>query len=94
MKSRLPARKERARIARRMGRTASELAEENVESDDVAIRSAASFVAGPIVAAGGGAVVLWWQGVEMTLGHVIAIAAAAGIVSFGLWKRFARRRPG
>lgn len=77
-----------------MGRTATELAEENAASEDAAIRSVTGFVVGPVVSAGAGAVVLWWQGVKMTLGHLLAIVAAAGIVGFGLWRRFSRRHNG
>lgn len=90
MKSRLPARKERAQQARRMSENFHDMATENAAGDDKALRGAASYVIAPVLSAGVGAGVLWWRGADMTLGHLIAIAAAAGVITVGIWLR-ARR---
>lgn len=71
-----------------------QLAEENAADDPDITHTVVGFVVAPILVAGAGAVTVWWRGGEVTLGHVLAMGAAAAVFGLGLWRRRARRRAG
>jgi NADPH-dependent curcumin reductase CurA len=92
MKSRLPRRRERAAIARRMGRTLHGMATENAREDEEGpVASIINGLLSSTAMAGGAAVVVLWQGAALTLGHVIVVAAGvAGAVGL-IWRWQIRR---
>jgi len=93
MKSRLPARRERATVARRMGATLHEMARENAASDETVWGAIDRLLAG-LVVAGGSTVWVLWQGAAFTLGHLLVLLAGGG-AAVGLWwrRRESRARP-
>ena len=82
---------ERARTARRMGRTLQDMATENATDDAAIVDTVQRGVLWPVVVAGGTAITVWWKGGELTLGQTLTIVGGAGIVVVALWWRFARR---
>lgn len=69
------------------------MAAENAASDQAALRSASGYLAAPILSAAVGAAILWWRGEEMTLGHIIAMLAGAGVIALAVWLRTRRDVP-
>ncbi len=87
MKSRLPAERERAAGARRMGRTLQEMATENA-TEAKPITGVIDGLLGSAVVAGGAAGGVLWQGAALTLGHIVVIVVGLAGAGGLLWRRF------
>ncbi len=90
MKSRLPARKERAQAARRLGEKFGEMSRDSAAAESVIEGGIVRVVSRSLMVLGATAGVSWWQGAEFTLGHLISIVAAVAGLAGEFWLR---RRP-
>jgi hypothetical protein len=82
---RLHARRERAVVARRLGRNLQELAQANDASERLVFREVVRHVTGPIVAVGTGGLLTWLSGTVPTPMLVAGVVAVAVAIPSALW---------
>jgi hypothetical protein len=93
MKSRLPARKERAKVARRLAQKFGEISHESAAAERKAENGVLRVISRGLLIFGATAGVDWWQGAPFTLGHLIALVLGAAGLAAELWMLFRRSEP-